>query len=299
MPTNVNVTPSFHIITVFRLWAELVAKNILFWLFLIVAINFISWKFLQELLEAFASYPIFYPISETAANLIDSVPNHELLDSIGQIVPFLSYAMLLQVVVSPLIYDLLKKKKSDNKIRSEDIAAIFQKERGDFILDLVRTLGITLLITGVSILVTLIFLYPILNLRNGEHIIGYVVMILSILLAYFNVRMSLAVPMAVIENMGVIMSLIGSWNLTATCWKKIIVVNVIVAVPVLMVLTTLIAFYSFVLARSEIFLNGANGMELIKYVYQMIHFGLSAIAIAICYYYLCNSKGDGSENDLR
>lgn len=298
MTINVNVSPSFRIRTVFKLLLELVAKNILFWLFLIVVIDFISWKFLLELWDALQSYPI----SKPATNLICSVFDSQSKSTVGKTATFLAYFMLLQVVVSPLIYDLLKKKTSDKKIRSEDITAFFQKERGDFILDVMRTLGITILLQCFSLLVSLSLLYLIQNLEYGQHTIGYEVMsclmilIFLFALVYVAIRVSLAVPIAVIENMGVIMSLIGSWNLTASCWKKIIGFNAIVA---LMAWTPLVLFYVGVATGVEDFLNRVNDNELILRISKIVHLGLSAIAIAICYYYLCNSNRDNSESDLR
>lgn len=302
MPTSVNASPSFHIRTVFRLLLELVAKNILFWLLLIVVIDFISWKFLLELWDALQSYPM----SKTATGLIYSVFDLGSLITAGQTATFLACLMLLQVVISPLIYELLKKKTSDKKIRSEDITAFFQKERGDLILDVLRTLGITILLTCFSFLVSLSLLYLTQNLTYDQATIGSVVMsslmILIFLLAlvYFTVRMSLAVPIAVIENMGVIMSLLGSWNLTASCWHKIIGVNIIVwALVFIIVEMPLMLFYVGGTTGIEDFLNRANSMEPFLRIYRIIHLGLSAIAIAICYYCLCNSNGGGSENDLR
>ena len=284
MAPNTISSRSFQISQVFKSLWELVTRNILFWFFLLVVLHFIAWEFKEEFWGSLQSYPLSKPaIDLILCNIANLDP--DIRKGVDFFANSIVYSMLLQVVIGPVIYDVLQKKNGDQKIRAEDITARFQKEKGDFILDVLRTAGIVVIYY--SIYALYIGLLISLGLESPLRILVALIIYLGFL--YCMIRWALAVPVTVIENMGVFKSFERSWHLTASCWIKFSAVNILTFILAMIFLGVIFYLAKFLLGSE--FWNGENIEKITSNVTVIIASWFAAMALSVCYYYLSNVRG--------
>ena len=312
-----DMTPSntLPIGQVFKSSGTLVYKYILLWLVLAIALHFISWKFLIEMGESLKDYieHMFGPVkfknhiehmfgpqlvmsfkkffNTFLENLSEfweeKVTLKDLVDSVKDYVIALGQLTLLQVIASQLIYDQLVCHKKETGIDS-----ILQRiKTTDFFFDVLRTIGITTIYYGIYsvwfilyfILVAIVFLavFYLEVLQNSLDPILLVMVIYIIFLLYILFimsRLSLAVPLTVIENKNILESLKRSWRITASCWIRM---------PIVVVLTWVLTFAIFGLPSVLLESYSSALLErVVDWIYVIFASLLSAIVMAVCYCYL-------------
>ena len=314
-PTSGNTLP---IGQVFKSSGTLVYKHILLWLVLSVVLHFISWKFvtemgssllkyieyifalqiemivkgyLKEILEKLEELGIFYIISEKK-NKVDFV-----VDLVKSSVIALGHFALLQVIASRLIYDHVCCKKETS------IGSILQRiKTTDFFFHILRTIGITAIYDG--ILFAWFVLHVVLGnvllevLRNFSSyttvILGLVIYIIIFLFCFLSstLRLSLAVPLIVIENKKILESLQSSWHMTASCWIKMPIVFVLTFFVIFVLPAVAVLFGSdlSVLLEPLFQLDSDLSQKVVHWIWVIFASSVYAILMSVCYCYLWIAK---------
>lgn len=304
---------------VFKSSGTLVYKYIPFWLVLAVVLHFISWKFVTEMGAALLKYIeyIFALQMEVIVKgylkeFLEKLPENIyilpgeknevdfLVDLVKSSVIALGHFALLQVIASRLIYDHVCCEKEAS------IGGILQRiKTKNFFFHILRTIGITAIYDG--ILFAWLVLYFVLAslllevLQNFSSlttvILGLVIYVIIFLFCFLSstIRLSLAVPLIVVENKKILESLKDSWCMTASCWIKI---------PIVFVLTSVLTFFViFVLPGAVLF--GSDLSTLLELLFQhdpglsqkVFHWtctifasSVYAIVMSVCYCYLPSAE---------
>ena len=197
---------------------------------------------------------------------------------------------------SQLIYDQFV--CCQKKIGIGDIVQRFQTT--DFLFHVLRTIGITAVYYGILFAWFIVCFVPLaLILRDTGHqemlqtfpilaVLGVVIIFLLFLLFCIS-RLSLAVPLTVVENKKILESLKRSWRMTASCWIKI---SIIIALTGMLTLAVLVLFGLSYLAYLVLSGSDPNDRlwEVVQWSYIIFGYSLPAIMMSVCYCYLRSAK---------
>ena len=236
---------------------KLFSKNALSLFILIAASHFLSWKFSWELWNSTREYAIFVwsvdyseyitALSEHAAKeafiiFEDSTVQHEsyrMRSFFGALFSTLAYFAFLQVLVSRVVHNVLLSGRKHFGVR--ELLETYLSYL--FIISALRALGIVLvyyvfLIVFVATAVCLGFVFAGLagllqvlsDIDNIEHYMLVSALLLGIVLYLLCFsRLVLAIPIAVIEDAGVVESLKRSWRMTRIYWVQILTLMLLIS----------------------------------------------------------------------
>ena len=239
---------------------------------LAVVLHFVAWKLAGDVqvdVLAYVAQTFRVDLPALAGRLVsassDTVPEllreavgeaGLLLDQVGGAAAFVAYGVFMQVAVVELMFGAPDPSPgAAPRTASTLVAARFQ--RADFLFDVARSIGILLVVyaaiavsgAGLGLALFVFELETFHFLRNVPLIRG--LFTLSAALAFavsiviISLRWFVAVPTTIVENAGVLESLRRSWRLTGPCWKKLVVLNLLVQVPFELVMPMLDALAGF------------------------------------------------------
>ena len=239
---------------------------------LAVVLHFVAWKLagdVQADVLAYVGQTFRVDLPELAGRLVsawsDSVPEllqevggetRALLDQVGGAAVSLAYGVFMQVAVAELMFGAPDPSPAAApRTASTQVAARFQ--RAEFLFDMARSLGILLVIyatitvngaaLGLAMFVfeleTFHFLHSVTLIRGLFTLAAALAFAASVLI--ISLRWFVAVPTTIVENAGVLESLRRSWRLTGPCWKKLVVLNLLLQMPFELVMPALDALAGF------------------------------------------------------
>ena len=271
------------------LW-KLLKQNYLLWLFLFAIMDFVSWNLVDESWDAIVRYSAYrfpFDLPDFATGPIREFSKH-LAVFVSAFGPFISqtimYFCLSQVVLCPLVLQALS---NQSKIESDQVLASFQ--RSDFILDILRTLGIIVIYYA---LFALVFLVPLAMIFHSVPIAitGTVVVVLYCGSIYAAFRSILAIPVTVLENVSVVKSITRSWRITGEYGKALLVILLVTYIAPNILLTSIFAAISpFVIVQPPI-----SDLPLIFWITNIILTGLFSISVAAIYFHVMRSQEPAS-----
>ena len=291
MKRNANSSISLPIGQVFNWSWMLVRKHIWFWVILSFVLHFVSWRFVIETWEYLQNF-----IDEEYLQIFTPEILKFAKEFVKWLVIALGYFTLVQVIISQLIYDQLL--CCQKKIRIGDIVKRFKTT--DFLFDVLRTIGIMGIYYAIifawcivySLIIAFFLLvavyleapenYPAVTLISG--LVIYLVFLFCFLCSMS--RLSLAVPVTVVENKKMLMSIKRSWRMTAACWIRMSLVVVLTSVIcAVLLLVPLLAYVA---------LCGTDFSGLfpttVLWSYIVFQPSLSAIVMGSCYCYLRSTE---------
>lgn len=180
--------------------------------------------------------------------------------------------LCLSVVLMQVIATELTRKRFNQGNQSNERKEIIENFRSaEFILDSIRAVGIFLVIYGIYFLAILLSL--LINVTSG---LVWLSGILLFAVALLLPRFLLAVPITVVTNQSVMDSLYESYRMTAQCWMKIYIVNILAGlllVPSIIILT---------------FMEDQLWWFRVGILLDIVEYALVAIVMPVCYFYLRN-----------
>ncbi len=180
----------------------------------------------------------------------------------------------LSVVLMQVIATELTRGRFNQGSQSNERKEIIESFRSaEFILDSIRAVGIFLVIFVFYFLA--IFLSLLIGVASG---LVWLSGILLFAVALLLPRFLLAVPITVVTNQSVMDSLFGSYQMTAQCWMKIYIVNILaglVLAPSIIILT---------------FMDDQLWWFRVGTFLDIVGYALVAIAMPVCYFYLRNAE---------
>ena len=203
-------------------WA-LFVKNVKVWFIPLVVMDFIAWRVLSDLWNMVPRYVDSKLDVEFSARVLEFVDDMavpgipDVTVVIVQVSTAIAFSILSAVVISPLIYESIDSGRM--RIRSHEIVERLQRD--DLITQVMRSAGITFAaFAGIAMAVIPLILLTRTGLPAGVTIFAGVIVLMICL--EIMVLSFLAVPVAVVEDIGVVKSLNRSWTLSCRCFLRMI-----------------------------------------------------------------------------
>ena len=306
---DVNSRATLRIGHILKLSWTLFVKNVKAWFLPLVFMDFIAWRLLWDLWDMVPSYidsmlevelaaMVLALVDDLAIPGIDDVRRLFVQVSVG-----IASSILSTVIVSPLIYEAIASGRM--RIRSREI--VERLKRDDLIAEVMRSAGITFAaFAGMAMAVTALVLLTRTAVPIGATIFAGVLVLIVCL--GIMVLSGMAIPVAVVEDAGVVKSVKRSWTLTGRCLMKMIGVLVLTQVLVYAPLFA-VAIVVEIAVAIDIGSGGATGsadgsqarviattMEPVLHVGGLIgSFGI-AIVLSVCYYHLRAAEDGANES---
>ena len=242
MPADTIPNSTLQVGQVLKSTWLVIRKNFILLVILATIIHPISWKLVRESSEFFKGYFSYIlskeahiqlvqleeSIKETISSSIKRMNSEASIPENFTIFDFLAqglFFILLQVVFIQLTFDTLR-----NPQLSMSQRHIFEHfQRTEFFFDVLRSIGI-IVVSYVALFVFPVVGFGILAMAvfsGSDAFIVLVLCVMIVLMIFSAIRISVAIPMTVIENSSVMKSLSGSWRITAPCWKKFLGILII------------------------------------------------------------------------
>ena len=209
---------AFRIGHVLKLSWALFVKNVKVWFIPLVVMDFISWRVLSDLWDMVPRYvdsKLNVELSAMVRAFGDemAVPGtHDVAVVAVQVSIAIASSILSAVVISPLIYESIDSGRM--RIRSREIVERLQRD--DLIAQVMRSAGITFVAyAGIAMAVTPLILLTRAGLPAGVTLFAGALILMVCL--EIMVLSFLAVPVAVVEDVGVVKSMKRSWALS---WRR-------------------------------------------------------------------------------
>ncbi len=237
---------------------------------LAVVLHFVAWKLAGDVQVdglAYVAQTFRVDLPELAGRLVaawsDRGPEREaageaglLLDQVGGAAAFVAYGVFMQVAVVELMFGAPDPSPGAAPRTASTLVAA-RVQRAEFLFDVARSIGILLVIyatvavsgagLGLALFVfeleTFHFLHGVPLIRGLFTLSAALAFAASIVI--ISLRWFVTVPTTIVENAGVLESLRRSWRLTGPCWKKLVVLNLLLQVPFELVMPALDALAGF------------------------------------------------------
>lgn len=298
---------------------KLLLRHPLLWFSLAIIVNFVSYielKLIWDTLVQHINDEFGFNLEDWMIKNLDEFDLPEeikdnkeaIFSSFLEFYSSLLNIILLQLIVARIVFRMLS--QGGAKLAFRDILS---SVRHDLFINLLRTIGISVLyliyfvlICIVTIIFILTVMYVISWLENftiipelsiGITVSIFLLLILLIIMVqiYFASRWSLVEAVMVNENTSVISSFARSWELTSSCRFKIVL---------LMVVIILLALLLFAIFNLGIFLatdpsthqDQPSVALVLRYLNEMLENLAGAIIISFCYHFLQKNRATLSKS---
>lgn len=293
---------------VLRLSWTLFVKNVKVWFVPLVVMDFVAWRLLSDLWDMVPRYidsKIDVQFSAMVHEFVDDMAIPGIADVsvvLVQVSIAIAFSILSAVVVSPLIYESVDSGRM--RIRSREI--VERLRRDDLIAEVLRSAGITFAAFA-GIAMAVVPLVPLTRTALPAVTIFAGVLVLIVCLGIMVLSV-LAIPVAVIEDVGVVKSVRRSWILSCRCLTRMIGMLVLTQVIVYALLFAAAVVVGIIVGIG-IELGGWTGSGegsqegvMATTVATAVEFGgligsfVISIVWSVCYYYLRAAEDGANES---
>ena len=270
--------------------------------------DFVAWRLLSDVWDMVPRYidsKLDVEFAAMVSAFVDdlAVPGiANVRELIGQVSIAIAFSILSTVVVSPLIYEGIDSGRM--RIRSREIVERLQRD--DLIAEVLRSAGITFAAyAGIAMAVIPLVLLTRTALPAGVTIcVGVFVLIVCLGIMVLSV---LAIPVAVVEDVGVVKSLKRSWTLTVRCLMRMIgmlVLTQVIVYALLFAAAIVVGFMVGIGTELGGWTGSGEGSEagiMVTTVETLLQVGgligsfVIAIVWSVCYYYLRAAEDGANE----
>ena len=250
--------------------------------FLVVVVDFVTWKSLTELMEYFNRFS-----SATSTDGDDAVSPAR-RNAEFQLMHFAATFLLLQIVVSSVTLDV------HGRLHTADEGwwrAARRILRAKLYLDLLRCLGIAFFLFAIYAL-----FIPILAVVIVSGFSAIPLLIISLILVFVTMlaRFCIVVPIVVVEKTRPLRSLLRSWRMTRKYWVKVVMVGAITYILSASVVGLMQFVVLMVSGQMDVMvhemrsiLEGRNSSILwISQVAGLLYITFYAVVLSVLYHYL-------------
>ena len=179
-----------------------------------VSLHFVTWEFITDL-TTYLSEQLGLTSGKTNVG-------PDILDTLQRFITYITYFALLQIAVAPLIFTAFPSSEQpiDPQPNKQELTG-----KPEFIMDLVRSLGILIVFLVATSFITVFGMFVTIavvdEIGSSPDCIPIVLGTLLILfpVLFLTTRLSIAIPMAIIENFTIAYSLMESFRITKPYWR--------------------------------------------------------------------------------